>query len=62
MHAGGWGATVISRLTMEGRQWAQPPQALSLPDDVLIPYSPPLEDESIPGVEQIAARVRELVA
>jgi pyruvate/2-oxoglutarate/acetoin dehydrogenase E1 component len=62
VHAASWGATVISRLTMEGRQWAQPPQALSVSDELLIPYSPPLEDESIPGVEQIAARVRELVA
>jgi pyruvate/2-oxoglutarate/acetoin dehydrogenase E1 component len=62
VHAASWGATVISRLTMEGRQWAQPPQALSLSDELLIPYSPPLEDESIPGVEQIAARARELVA
>jgi acetoin:2,6-dichlorophenolindophenol oxidoreductase subunit beta len=62
VHAASWGATVISRLTMEGRQWAQPPQALSLSDELLIPYSPPLEDESIPGVEQIAARMRELVA
>ena len=62
VHAASWGATVISRLTIEGRQWAQPPQALSVSDELLIPYSPPLEDESIPGVEQIAARVRELVA
>jgi acetoin:2,6-dichlorophenolindophenol oxidoreductase subunit beta len=62
VHAASWGATVISRLTMEGRQWAQPPQALSVSDELLIPYSPPLEDESIPGVEQIAARVHELVA
>jgi len=62
VHAASWGATVISRLTTEGRQWAQPPQALSVSDELLIPYSPPLEDESIPGVEEIAARVRELVA
>jgi pyruvate/2-oxoglutarate/acetoin dehydrogenase E1 component len=62
VHAAGWGATVISRLTLEGRQWPQPPQALSLSDELLTPYSPPLEDESIPAVEQIAARVRELVA
>jgi pyruvate/2-oxoglutarate/acetoin dehydrogenase E1 component len=62
VHAASWGATVISRLTMEGRQWAKPPQALSVSDELLIPYSPPLEDESIPGVEQIVARVRELVA
>jgi pyruvate dehydrogenase E1 component beta subunit len=62
VHAAGWGATVISRLTMEGRQWPQPPQALSLADDMLIPYSPPLEDESIPGVEAIADKVRAVVA
>jgi hypothetical protein len=49
-------------LTQEGRDWAQPPQALSLSDELLTPYSPPLEDESIPSVEQIAARVRELIA
>jgi hypothetical protein len=40
----------------------QPPQALSLSDELLIPYSPPLEYESIPGVERIAERVRELVS
>jgi acetoin:2,6-dichlorophenolindophenol oxidoreductase subunit beta len=62
VHAASWGATVISRLTTEGRLWAQPPQALSMSDELLVPYSPPLEDESIPAVEQIAARVRALVA
>lgn len=61
VHAASWGATVISRLTTEGRQWAQPPQALSMSDELLVPYSPPLEDESIPAVEQITARVRALV-
>ncbi len=29
---------------------------------MLIPYSPPLEDESIPGAEAIAARVRGLLS
>jgi pyruvate/2-oxoglutarate/acetoin dehydrogenase E1 component len=62
VHAASWGATVISRLTMEGREWARPPQALSLSDELLIPYSPPLEDESIPAAGAIAARVRGLVA
>jgi pyruvate/2-oxoglutarate/acetoin dehydrogenase E1 component len=61
VHAASWGATVISRLTTEGRQWAQPPQALSMSDELLVPYSPPLEDESIPAVEQIVAHVRALV-
>jgi hypothetical protein len=47
---------------MEGQQWAQPPHALSLSDELLIPYSPPLEDESIPGVRAIADKVRAVVA
>ena len=37
------------------------PQALSLPDDLLIPYSPTLEDAIIPSVETIAARIRAVV-
>ena len=61
VHAGGWGATVISRLATEGREWARPPRALSLSDELLIPYSPPLEDASIPAVDGIAGAVRELV-
>ena len=59
VHAASWGATVISRLTMEGRQWAQQPQALSVSDELLIPYSPPLEDEFMPTADSIAAAVRE---
>lgn len=62
VHAAGWGATVISQLMMEGRELARPPQALSLSDELLIPYSPPLEDESIPGAGAIAASVRALMA
>ena len=62
VHTASWGASVISRLTMEGRQWAYPPRAVGLSEDLLIPYSPPLEDESIPSVERIAARARELVS
>ena len=61
VHAGGWGATVISALTMGGQAWAAPPRAVSLPADLLIPYSPPLEDALIPSSEAIAAAVRETV-
>ena len=61
VHAAGWGATVISELTMRGVAMARP-AALSLADDVLVPYSPPLEDEIIPSVEAIAAAVRESLA
>ena len=57
VHAGGWGATVISELTMRGVAMA-PPTALSLRDDVLIPYSPHLEDEIVPSVDAIARSIR----
>jgi pyruvate dehydrogenase E1 component beta subunit len=57
VHAAGWGATVISELSMRGVEMAKP-RALSLADDILIPYSPVLEDEVVPGVEDIIADVR----
>jgi pyruvate dehydrogenase E1 component beta subunit len=62
VHAGGWGATVISRLAAAGVPFARPPRALSLPENLLVPYSPPLEDALLPTAESIAAAVRELVA
>ena len=54
MHRGGWGATVISELTMGGVEWKRPPRAVSLPEHLLIPYSPSLEDAIIPGADAIA--------
>jgi pyruvate/2-oxoglutarate/acetoin dehydrogenase E1 component len=57
VHAGGWGATVISELAMQGVPMSRP-SAVSLADDVLIPYSPALEDEVVPSVERIADGVR----
>ena len=60
VHPGGWGATVISELTMRGVAMA-PPHALSLPDDLIIASSPTLEDAIIPSVEAIAARIRSVV-
>lgn len=62
VHAGGWGATVISRLAGSGASFAVPPRALSLPENLLVPYSPPLEDALLPTPESIAAEVRTLVA
>jgi pyruvate/2-oxoglutarate/acetoin dehydrogenase E1 component len=60
VHAAGWGATVISELTMRGVAMARP-AALSLPDDLLVSYSPTLEDAIIPGVQAIASRIRSVV-
>jgi pyruvate/2-oxoglutarate/acetoin dehydrogenase E1 component len=54
VHRGGWGATVISELTMGGIEWTRPPRAVSLPEHLLIPYSPTLEDAIIPGADAIA--------
>jgi pyruvate dehydrogenase E1 component beta subunit len=61
VHAAGWGATLISRLAMEGVELATPPRAVSLPEDNLISYSPPLEDEFLPSAEAIAAAARATV-
>ena len=61
VHAGGWGATVISELTMRGVPMARP-RALSLPDDLLVSYSPPLEDAIIPSVDAITQAVLDLIS
>ena len=58
VHAAGWGATIVSELTIGGIAWASPPRRVSLPDDLPIPYTPPLEDEVLPSVESIAAAAR----
>jgi pyruvate/2-oxoglutarate/acetoin dehydrogenase E1 component len=58
VHAAGWGATIVSELTIGGVGWASPPRRLSLPDDLPIPYTPPLEDEVLPSVEAIVASAR----
>lgn len=58
VHAGGWGATIISELAMAGTPFKSPPSAVSLPYDLPIPYSPPLEDEIIPSAERIADAAR----
>ncbi|MEO5966556.1 MAG: transketolase C-terminal domain-containing protein [Candidatus Limnocylindrales bacterium] len=58
VHAGGWGATLISELVMAGQAFTSPPRAVSLPADLPIPYSPPLEDEIIPSTDRIAAAAR----
>jgi pyruvate dehydrogenase E1 component beta subunit len=57
-HEAGWGATIMSRLAQAGAAMASPPRAVSLPDDLLVPYSPPLEDAFIPSSDRIAEAVR----
>ena len=60
-HAGGWGATVISRVAIDGIPLRARPAAVSFASNVLIPYSPPLEDAIIPSKERIAAATRNAV-
>jgi pyruvate/2-oxoglutarate/acetoin dehydrogenase E1 component len=58
VHAAGWGATIVSELTIGGVDWASAPRRVSLPDDIPMPYTPPLEDLVIPSAEGIAAAAR----
>jgi acetoin:2,6-dichlorophenolindophenol oxidoreductase subunit beta len=58
VHAAGWGATIVSELAMGGIRWASDPRRVSLPDDLPIPYAPPLEDEVLPSADAIVASVR----
>lgn len=60
-HEAGWGATVISRLVQDGTELTAPPVAVSHPYDLLVPYSPPLEDAFIPSVERIVEAARSTV-
>lgn len=61
VHAGGWGATVISELAMAGIPLRSAPRAVSLPADICVSYSPPLEDAILPSAERIAEAARAAV-
>ena len=61
VHAGGWGATLISELTMAGLKWRAAPRAVSLAPDICISYSPTLEDAIIPSIARIADAARAAV-
>ena len=56
-HDGGWGSSVVSRLTCGGQVWSRPPVAVSMPE-LLISFSPPLEDQMVPRVERISDAIR----
>ena len=62
VHVGGWGASLISELTLRRAVWDHRPHVVSLPDHLLVPYSPSLEDAVIPSVERIVDEVRAAVA
>jgi pyruvate dehydrogenase E1 component beta subunit len=58
-HAGGWASLVVSRVAQEGLRLRTAPKVISMPGDVPVPYSPPLEDAVIPSVAAIVAAVQE---
>jgi pyruvate/2-oxoglutarate/acetoin dehydrogenase E1 component len=62
VHAGGWGATIISKLAQDGTSFAATPRAIALDDDVPIPYSPSLEDELVATVDRIVREVGAVMA
>jgi pyruvate dehydrogenase E1 component beta subunit len=59
IHAGGWGATVISELAMAAIPMRSAPRAVSMPPDLCVSYSPPLEDAILPSADVIAAAARD---
>lgn len=48
-------------VVMGGQAFRTPPRAVSMPADLLVPYSPPLEDEIIPSADAIAEAARAAV-
>jgi pyruvate dehydrogenase E1 component beta subunit len=60
VHAGGWGATLISLLRQEGLPENSLPRAVSMPN-YPIAFSPPLEDAALPSAERIAEAARAAV-
>ena len=61
VHGGGWAATVVSQLA-QSMNLAGRFEVLSLSDDMLMPYSPTLEDQMIPSAEAISESARRVVA
>jgi pyruvate/2-oxoglutarate/acetoin dehydrogenase E1 component len=61
VHVAGWGASLISELTLRGHAWRDRPRAISLPDNLLMPYTPELEDTVVPTVERIVDEVRSAI-
>ncbi len=61
VHSGGWGASVVSKLAQRGSAPSRL-TSIGLDEELLLPASPPLEDEMIPSVARIAAGIEEIVA
>jgi pyruvate dehydrogenase E1 component beta subunit len=57
-HDAGWGASLVSRLTLAGIPVEGAIRVLSLPDHLLIPYAPALEDAIVPSADAVAEAIR----
>jgi pyruvate dehydrogenase E1 component beta subunit len=60
VHQAGWAATIVSELA-RGHDLVGRVGVISLPDDLLLPYSPTLEDRVIPSVDSIVTAAASLV-
>ena len=62
VHLGGWGSSVIARCAVDAVPMHAAPIAISMPDNLLIPYAPSLEDMVIPSVDLISSTIRRYVS
>lgn len=58
LFAASWCATLLAQFASEGADFKAPPKAVTLLD-LPIPFSPPLEDATVPTSQLIASAVRE---
>ena len=58
LHDAGWGASLISRLALAGAPVEGAVHVLGLPDHLLIPSTPALEDAILPSVDAIVHAAR----
>jgi pyruvate dehydrogenase E1 component beta subunit len=61
-HSAGWGGDLVSLAADKGLYWLEAPVKRVNMGGALVPYSPPLEDASVPNVQRIAQTIREVVA
>ncbi len=60
--AGSWSQAVVSTVAVEGFELLDAQPSLVAADPIPMPYAKPLEDATIPSVEQIAGAIRTVVA
>ncbi len=61
-HSAGWGGDIVSLIADQGIYWLDAPVKRVNMGETLVPYSPPLEDGSLPNVDRIKVAVHEVLA